>query len=82
MVAIRFQRIGKPKAAHFRLVAVESTRGTNTPPLEVLGSYNPKAKDGEKVKNFKKERLDTWIKNGAQLSPAAGRLLRKEKILN
>ena len=81
MVAIRFQRIGKPKVAKFRLVAVESRRGPKTPPLEVLAAYDPKAKDGEKITNMKKERFDTWVKTGAQLSPAAQRLLKKEKAI-
>ncbi|MBI4669871.1 MAG: 30S ribosomal protein S16 [Elusimicrobia bacterium] len=81
MVAIRFQRIGKPKMARFRLVAVESTRGPATPPIEVLAAYNPEAKDGEKLTNVKKEKLEKWLKNGAQLSDSAKRMLIKEKVI-
>ena len=81
MVAIRFFRVGKPHVHHFRLVAIDSRKGPRTPPLEVLAAYNPKAKDGEKIKNFKQERVDHWIKCGAQISEGARRLLKKEKAI-
>src|SRR5579859_886243 len=51
-VVIRLQRIGKPKQAHFRVVAIEKRHGPHGKPLEVLGSYNPrieKAKDKLKI---------------------------------
>ncbi|GEM_PF-5288814 len=81
MVAIRFLRVGKPHISQFRLVAIDSSRGPKSPPLEILGSYNPRAEDGEKLKNIKKERLEYWIKNGGQPSDSVGRLLKKEKVL-
>lgn len=81
MVAIRFSRIGRNNINRFRLVAIPSTRGPQTPALEILGDYDPTAKDGEKLQRIKKERLETWIKNGAQVSESATRLLRKEKFL-
>ena len=81
MVSVRFLRVGKPHISQYRLVAVDSSRGPKAPPLEILGSYDPRAKDGEKVKNLKKERLTHWIKVGAQLSDSVDRLLKKEKSL-
>lgn len=81
MVAVRFLRIGKPRVAKFRLVAVDSRRGPKTPPIEILGAYDPKAKDGDKLQQVKKERVQHWIKNGAQLSDSAKRLLQKEKVI-
>lgn len=82
MIAIRFQRIGKTKAARYRLVAIDSRKGPKTPSLEILGAYNPHAKDGEKLANIKKDRLEQWIKCGAQVSESAKRLLSKEKVLS
>ncbi|MBI4064672.1 MAG: 30S ribosomal protein S16 [Elusimicrobia bacterium] len=81
MVAIRFQRIGRNKISRFRLIAIDSRRGPKTPALEILGAYNPGAKDGEKITNLKKERLTDWVKQGAQVSDSAKRILTKEKQL-
>jgi small subunit ribosomal protein S16 len=78
---VRFQRIGRPGVARFRLVAQEKRISSKSPALEVLGAYNPAAEDGKKIANLKKERLDHWLRMGAQLSPAADKLLRKEKHL-
>ncbi|HAH05385.1 MAG TPA: 30S ribosomal protein S16 [Elusimicrobia bacterium] len=75
-VSIRLQRIGKPKQAHYRLVAVVKTRGQSGTPLEVLGSYNPR---GEKIKDklqINVERVAYWLKNGAQPSDTARTLLK------
>lgn len=81
MVAVRFLRTGKPHVARYRLVAVDSAKSNRAPALEILAAYNPHAKDGEKVTNFKKDRVDYWVKCGAQISEAAKRLLKKEKLL-
>ena len=82
MVSIRFARVGKPGKALFRLVAMNSKKSTKSPALEILGAYNPSSKDGEKITNLKKERLDHWIKVGAQLSDSTGRILKKENHLS
>lgn len=80
MVTIRFLRVGKPHINRFRLVATDARKGPQSPPLEILGSYDPRAKDGEKIKNLKKERLEHWVKVGAQLSESVERLFKKEKL--
>ena len=75
-VVIRLQRIGKPKQAHFRVVAVEKTRGPHGKPLEVLGSYNPRleaAKDKFKVDS---ERYHHWLSHGAKPSETVETLFR------
>lgn len=75
-VALRLQRIGKPHQAYYRLVAIHRTRGPHGKPLEVLGSYNPR---GEKTKDkvqFKLDRVDYWIKNGARASETVSSLVK------
>ena len=67
-VVIRLQRIGKPKQAYYRVVAIDKTRGATGKPLEILGSYNPR---GEKVSDKVKlnaDRVSHWVKNGAKPS--------------
>ncbi|MFC1521091.1 30S ribosomal protein S16 [Elusimicrobiota bacterium] len=80
MLKIRFRRVGRKKVPLFRLVVTQASKSVTTPPIEVLGAYNPKAKES-KLTNVKKERLDYWRKNGAQVSPSAARLLAKQNLL-
>jgi len=78
-VVLRLQRIGKRTQPHYRIVAVEKTRGPHGQPLEVLGHYNPKAvKDKEKV-TFNTEKLDRWVKTGAKPSETVGALMARAR---
>ena len=75
-VVIRLQRTGKPKQAYYRVVAIEKTRGAHGKPLEVLGSYDPRAESAAKKIKIKKERFDHWIKNGALASETVSHLVQ------
>lgn len=80
-VIVRLRRIGKnpKKRPHFRITVFEQTRGRDSRFLEEIGFYNPLT---ETIK-IKKERLDFWVKNGAQLSATVKSLSKKSKtILN
>ena len=59
-VRIRFKRVGKPKQPFYRLVAIDRRSARDAKELEVLGHYNPRAKDN--VLNFKPERVQYWLK--------------------
>ena len=75
-VHIRLRRIGKnPKGKpHFRISAFDERKGRDGRVLEELGFYSPLS--GEF--NIKKEKIEAWIKNGAQLSLTVKNLLKKE----
>jgi small subunit ribosomal protein S16 len=77
MLAIRMQRTGRKGHAMFRLV-VQDTRRTPTSGkvVALLGSYDPHAK----VAAIDKEKIETFLKNGAQPSDRAALLLQKEGI--
>ncbi|MCK5416711.1 30S ribosomal protein S16 [Candidatus Parcubacteria bacterium] len=77
MLKIRLSRIGKKKKAMYRLIINEHTRDTYGRALEILGSYNPFTKKLE----TKKERIEHWLKNGAQMSPTVNNLLLENKII-
>jgi len=78
-VVLRLQRIGKRTQPHYRIVAVEKTRGPHGSPLEIIGHYNPKAdKDKEKV-TFDMAKLERWMKVGAKASDTLGSLIAKAK---
>jgi len=78
MLTIRLFRIGKINQPVFKIVVTEKTN----PPksgrfIEELGFYNPITKE----KNFNKDRIQHWIKNGAQPSDTLYNLLVSEKIV-
>ena len=75
-VAIRLQRIGRPKQAYYRVVAVDSRRPAQGKPIEILGSYNPRTvKEKEKIA-VKAERYQYWLGVGAKPSSTVASLLK------
>jgi small subunit ribosomal protein S16 len=76
-VHVRLRRIGKnPKGKpHFRISVFDERSGRDSRVIEELGSYTPVTGASE----MKKDRLEYWVKNGAQLSPTVKSLLKKAK---
>ena len=74
MLAIRLARFGAKKKPTYRVVVIERERARNGRSLEVVGHYNPVAKPAQVELN--RERIDYWLKNGAQPSETVSRLLK------
>ena len=74
MLMIRMARFGAKKKPFFRVVVIEKERARDSRNLEVVGHYNPLT-DPAKV-DLKRERIDYWTKNGAQLSDTVARLIK------
>lgn len=74
-VHIRLRRIGKnpKKRPHFRVSVFNKVAGRDGRFIEELGFYSPTSG------TFKvnKERIDYWIKNGAQPSQTVKSILKK-----
>jgi small subunit ribosomal protein S16 len=75
-LTIRLKRVGSNKKPVFRLVAVDLRRGAEKGRAEDLGTIDPRAKELS-VPNFKKEKVQEWIRRGAVVSPSAKQLLKK-----
>jgi small subunit ribosomal protein S16 len=75
MLAIRLARFGAKKKPTYRVVVIERERARNSRSVEVVGFYNPIAKPAEVQLNH--ERIEHWIKNGAQASDTVKRLVKK-----
>jgi len=75
MLAIRLARFGAKKKPTYRVVVIEKERARNSRSVEVVGHYNPVAKPAEIQLDH--DRINHWIKNGAQPSDTVHRLLRK-----
>jgi len=78
-VAIRLQRTGKPKDAHYRIVAIEKVRASGGRALEVVGHYHPRQRKEKEVLFVNMERVEHWLKNGALPSETAASLIKRAK---
>lgn len=78
MVAIKLKRIGKKHQASFRIIVTEKRSKLVGESIEDLGWYNPLNKEF----NLNKERVDYWLKNGAQPTDSVYNLLVKNKIIS
>jgi small subunit ribosomal protein S16 len=73
MLMIRLARFGAKKKPFYRVVVIEKERARNGRNLEVLGHYNPVSSPAQV--ELKRDRLEYWTKNGAQMSDTVKRLL-------
>ena len=74
MLAIRLARFGAKKKPTYRVVVIERDRARNSRSVEVVGHYNPVAQPAQVQLDH--ERIDYWLKNGAQPSDTVSRLLK------
>jgi small subunit ribosomal protein S16 len=70
---IRLARVGARKQPHYRIVVIEKDRARNGRSVEVVGTYNPRTSPASL--ELKRERIDYWVGNGAQLSDRVGKLV-------
>ena len=75
MVKIRLQRQGKKKAPFYHIVVADSKSPRDGKIIEQIGTYDPMTKTSTIVLN--KEKLEQWIKNGAQPTDTVKALLVK-----
>ncbi len=75
MLMIRLARFGAKKKPTYRLVVIEKDRARNSRAVEVVGHYNPVSQPKQVV--IRHDRVDFWMKNGAQPSDTVARLIRK-----
>jgi small subunit ribosomal protein S16 len=73
VLMIRLARVGATKQPHYRVVVIEKDRARNGRSVEVVGTYNPRTEPA--TVNLKRDRIDYWVGNGAQLSDRVGKLL-------
>ena len=74
MLAIRLARFGAKKKPTYRVVVIEKDRARNSRSVEIVGHYNPVAKPAQV--HLDHERIQYWLKNGAQPSDTVTRLLK------
>jgi small subunit ribosomal protein S16 len=77
MLSIKLQRIGKKHQPSYRLVVAPARSKMAAPPVEDLGSYQPKTKAAA----FKKERITYWLSVGAQPTITVHNLLVAQGVV-
>lgn len=75
MVKIRLQRVGKKKAPFYHVVVADSKSPRDGKIIEQIGTYDPMAKPSAIV--LDNEKVEKWIKNGAQPTETVKALIAK-----
>ncbi len=71
MVTIRLSRFGRKNGPFYRISVVDSRKKTTGAVIEYLGTWNPI----KKAKEIDIQKLNSWVKKGAQLSASVKKLL-------
>ena len=74
MVKIRLQREGKKKAHFYHIVVADSKYTRDGKIIEQIGTYDPMTEPSTIV--LDKEKLEQWIKNGAQPTDTVKALIK------
>ncbi len=75
MVKIRLSRVGKKKKPSYRIVVTDSRAPRDSAFIEIIGHFNPLTEPETVV--IDEEKALHWLKEGAQPTTTAGRLLSK-----
>src|SRR5438132_10498250 len=74
MLMIRLARFGAKKKPFYRIVVIEKEKARDGRNIEVVGHYNSRTTPA-KV-DLKYERINHWVKVGAQMSKTVARLVK------
>ena len=79
-VKLRLKRFGRRHSTCFRLSAMDCRSPRDGRVIEELGWYDPKAKDADKRVALKRERIEYWLRSGAQPTETVADLLKRQGI--
>ena len=79
MVKIRLRRVGAKKKPSYRLVVADSRAPRDGAFINILGHYNPLTEPETIV--IDEEKALSWLRQGAQPTTTAARLLTKAGIM-
>lgn len=76
-VSIRLTRIGGKNDPCYRIVVKPLRSARDGKFIEAVGAYDPRKKDNNVTVNL--ERVDYWLKNGAQPTETVATLIRRAR---
>ena len=74
-VKIRLKKTGRHKDPHYRIIVVDSRTRRDGREIEYLGHYHPQ--DEFPNVQIDLEKVDNWVKKGAQMTDTVRSLIRK-----
>lgn len=77
MVTIRLARGGSKKRPFYHLTVTDSRQSRDGRFIERVGYFNPIARGQEQRLSVDNDRVDFWVKQGAQLSERVSSLLKQ-----
>jgi small subunit ribosomal protein S16 len=77
LLTIRLARTGATKKPNYRVVVIEKARARDGRFLEIVGHYDPRKKPA--AIDLNTERVEYWMKKGAQPSETVRSFLRRQK---
>ena len=79
MVVIRLARGGARNRPFYNVVVADSRMPRDGRFIEKIGYYNPKAAEHEQKFRLQLDRVEHWVKQGAQPSAAVKKLIKRGK---
>jgi len=79
MVTIRLNRGGAKKRPFYDIVVTDSRSPRDGRVIERLGLFNPVARGQSPRLRLDLQRVDSWVADGAQLSPRVESLVREQR---
>lgn len=75
-VAVRLRSQGARNHITYRMVVADKRSPRDGKYIECIGTYDPYAQTIDKKLQFKPDRLQHWIDNGAQMSESVEKLVK------
>jgi small subunit ribosomal protein S16 len=80
MIVVRLARGGKKSKPFYRVVVADQRFPRDGRFIERLGYYNPVYnRAGDQVIEIDLERIDHWVKNGAQMTPRVTQIVKRHR---
>ncbi len=79
-VRLRLKRFGRRHRPCYRVAAMDSRSARDGRVIEELGLYDPIAQDPAKQVVLNRERIEYWLKVGAQPSETVASLIKRSGI--
>ena len=79
-VKMRLMRIGRRNRPFYRIAVMDARTKRSGKTIEVIGHYDPLAKDPSKTTVVKKDRAEYWLKVGAVPTETVVSILRKHDV--
>ena len=80
-VKLRLKKFGRRHRSFFRLSVMDERKPRDGRVIEELGWYDPEAVEADKKAVLNRERIEHWLKQGAQPTATVHDLLKRQGII-